>query len=79
MTTIRAHVRNGQIVPDEPVELPEGMAVTVYLKPDEVEETESRTGTPLDGLEEFIGAFGDLPPDASTSYEEELRREANRR
>ena len=31
MKAVRAHVLNGQIVLDEPVELPEGMAVEVLL------------------------------------------------
>jgi predicted DNA-binding antitoxin AbrB/MazE fold protein len=46
--SIRAHVRNGQIVPDEPVELPEGAAVEVLVEleddfamtPEEIEEHE---------------------------------------
>jgi hypothetical protein len=32
---IKAHVRNGQIVPDEPVELPEGAAVEVLVEVDD--------------------------------------------
>jgi hypothetical protein len=36
--TIRAHVQNGQIVPDDPIELPEGAAVEVLL-PDQDELT----------------------------------------
>jgi hypothetical protein len=36
---IRAHVRNGQIVPDEPVELPEGMVVEVMIPGVEIEPT----------------------------------------
>lgn len=31
MKTVSAHVRNGQIVLDEPVELPEGTAVEVLV------------------------------------------------
>lgn len=31
MKALRAHVQNGQIVLDEPVELPEGVAVEVLL------------------------------------------------
>jgi len=33
---VRAHVLNGQIVLDDPIELPEGMAVEVVLDPDEL-------------------------------------------
>jgi predicted DNA-binding antitoxin AbrB/MazE fold protein len=32
---IKAHVRNGQIVPDEPIDLPEGAAVEVLVEVDE--------------------------------------------
>ena len=32
---IRAHVQNGKIVPDEPIELPEGAAVEVLLPENE--------------------------------------------
>ena len=31
MKAIRAHIQNGTIVPDEPIELPEGAAVEVLL------------------------------------------------
>jgi hypothetical protein len=31
MTALKAHVRNGQIVVDEPVDLPDGSEVRVYL------------------------------------------------
>ncbi len=31
MNALKAHVKNGQIVLDEPVELAEGMPVSVYL------------------------------------------------
>ena len=32
---IKAHVRNGQIVPDEPIDLPEGAAVEALVEVDE--------------------------------------------
>ena len=31
MTALKAHVKNGRIVVDEPVDLPEGAEVSVYL------------------------------------------------
>lgn len=40
---IRAHVQNGQIVLDEPIELPEGVAVEVLL-PDHDELTAQERG-----------------------------------
>ena len=31
MTALKAHVKNGRIVVDEPVDLPDGVEVSVYL------------------------------------------------
>lgn len=31
MTALKAHIRNGRIVVDEPVDLPEGAELSVYL------------------------------------------------
>jgi hypothetical protein len=42
MTTLRAHVKNGQLVPDEPIELREGTAAVVHLLDDEEESAEER-------------------------------------
>ncbi len=42
MKAFRAHVRNGQIVLDEPVELPEGVAVEVLLPDHDDLTTEER-------------------------------------
>ena len=42
MTTLRAHVRNGQLVLDEPIELREGTAAEVRLLDDEEESAEER-------------------------------------
>ncbi|MDQ3301248.1 MAG: hypothetical protein M3619_32100 [Myxococcota bacterium] len=43
MKALRAHIHNGQIVLDEPVELPEGVAVEVLLpEHDELTATERR-------------------------------------
>jgi hypothetical protein len=77
MTTLRAHVHNGQIILDDSVQLPEGAAVTVQVELNDTVATEA--ATPLDGVRQYIGAFGELPSDASTSYKQVLRQETERR
>ena len=42
MKTLRAHVRNGQIVLDEPVELSEGASVEVLVSDDDAMIAEDR-------------------------------------
>ena len=43
MKALKAHVHNGQIVLDEPVELPEGVAVEVLLPENDELTPEERT------------------------------------
>lgn len=40
MRVLKAHVRGGQLVVDEPVDLPEGAEVRVVLVDDELDDTE---------------------------------------
>jgi hypothetical protein len=54
LKALRAHVQNGQIVLDEPAELPEGVAVEVLL-PDQDELSDAER-TELDGLIEESAA-----------------------
>ncbi len=69
-TIVSAHVRNGQIVLDEPTELPEGLEVQVVV-PKEASSSDD-SGSILDDLRPFIGAIDHLPPDASTSYRKKV-------
>lgn len=49
MSAIRAHVRNGQIVLDEPVELDEGAEVLVFPISDDMDDQErAKLGSMLD-------------------------------
>lgn len=57
MKAIRAHVQNGQIVLDEPVELPEGVAVEVLL-PDQDDLTAEERGQLDAALHESAAQFG---------------------
>lgn len=69
--TLTAHVKNGMIVLDEPVALPEGATVQVEL----VAPTESEQGTTptlLERLRPFVGMIEDLPSDASVNLDHYL-------
>lgn len=56
MKALRAHIHNGQIVLDEPVELPEGIAVEVLL-PDNDDLTAEERGELDAALEESAAQF----------------------
>ena len=71
--TYRGHVRNGIIVFDTPVTLPEGAEVRIDLlkaaAPDA--DTENRT-TLFDSLQPLIGKAEGLPADGSTNVDHYL-------
>ncbi len=57
--TYRGYIKNGSVVLDEPVDLPEGAEVTVDLTPTE-------PAVPLaELLKDVIGKATGLPPDGS--------------
>jgi hypothetical protein len=56
MKALRAHVHNGQIVLDEPAELPEGVAVEVLL-PDQADLTAEERVELEAALEESAAQF----------------------
>ena len=59
MKSFRAHVRNGQIVIDEPVELPEGVELEVRVLAEEPERAELEAAVD-EGAEDFArGDFED--------------------
>jgi hypothetical protein len=63
------HVRNGVIVLDDPIELEEGLAVSIEIidKP-----TETKPTTLLDRLKTVVGTAQGLPPDASSNVDHYL-------
>ena len=67
-----AHVRNGVILLDDPVTLPEGASVSVQVL--EPEETESDVPSPslLDRLKAVVGTADGLPPDAASNVDHYL-------
>ncbi len=71
--TYRGRVRNGTVVLDEPVELPEGAVVHVDVASEaEPRSTESEPPTLYERLKPFIGAAKGLPPDASVNVDHYL-------
>ncbi len=65
MTTIRAHVRNGQIVPDEPIDLPEGTEVDVVLRNGHESSADGKTF--YERYRKYIGMADELPPGTDSS------------
>ena len=69
----RGHVRNGTVVLDEPVVLPEGIAVEVELLGATPEDTDDSGGpTWAEMLASVIGKAENLPPDASVNHDHYL-------
>ncbi len=71
--TYRGHVKNGVVVLDEPVKLPEGVEVKVDLaaaSPDSTADEE--IPTLYEQLKPFIGKAQGLPPDASVNLDHYL-------
>ena len=66
----RGHVRNGTVVLDEPVVLPEGIAVEVELLAATPKDTHDDEGPTLaERLAPIIGKAENLPPDASLNHD----------
>jgi len=59
----KGHVKNGAVVLDDPVQLPEGAAVTVDLAPAD------RSGLLTDLFRDVAGQGSDLPPDGSSQHD----------
>ena len=71
--TYRGHVKNGVVVLDDEVTLPEGTEVSVDpLGPAEVDEDGAETPTLYERLKPFIGKAEGLPPDASINHDHYL-------
>ena len=69
--TLLGHIRDGQIVPDEPVALPEGAVVQIEVLWS-VEPSEVGIATLYERLKPIIGQTKGLPPDASTNIDHYL-------
>lgn len=71
--TYHGHVKNGAIVLDEPVELPEGAEVRIDLVCGPTDEgSGGEIPTLYERMEPFIGKAKGLPPDASVNLDHYL-------
>lgn len=66
---MNAHVRNGKIELDEPVQLPEGAALIIHMVPS----TEDSDGTTfIERMGRFAGTINDLPEDMALNHDHYL-------
>jgi hypothetical protein len=68
--TFQGQVKNGLIVPDVPIQLPDGVKVEVRVLP--VPESDAKVATRKGSLKEICGIIKDMPPDASQRIDEIL-------
>ncbi len=66
--TYKGHIKNGFIVLDDPVSLPEGVAVEVALRP----ESPAAAGSFHDRFADIIGSCPDLPADMARNHDHHL-------
>jgi hypothetical protein len=73
--TWKGHVKNGAIVLDEPVRLPDG--ITVRIEVDEKKSTTEENALPslAESLASVIGKAENLPADWSENHDRYLREE----
>jgi hypothetical protein len=69
--TLLGHIRDGQIVPDEPVTLPEGVPVRIELMPTEsaVEAQQGSGQTLSQKLLKYAGKAEGLPSDLARRHD----------
>jgi hypothetical protein len=69
--TVNGHVKNGTIVLDQPLGLPEGALVQVEIVPVEIAKKDE-PGSLLDQLGDVVGAIDDLPADMARNHDHYL-------
>jgi hypothetical protein len=67
--TYRGHIKNGTVVLDEPVQLPEGAEVDVAIHS---LDRPSRPSTLLERFGDLVGSCPDLPPDMAENHDHYL-------
>ena len=73
--TFQGHVKNGAIVPDTPIVLPEGATVQIEVLPSVPERDERKTSdipTLYERLKPFVGILDGLPEDAAANHDHYL-------
>ncbi len=72
--TYKGHVRNGAIVPDEPINLPEDAVVRFEIATVDTVENDCETPTLAERLASVIGKAEALPADGSENHDAYLRK-----
>jgi hypothetical protein len=70
--TYHGHIKNGAVVLDDPVNLPEGAEVRVDLVPEVQPQNEDEGPTLYERLKDVIGQAKGLPPDAALNHDHYL-------
>jgi hypothetical protein len=72
--TYRGRIRNGIVVLDDPIKLPEGASVTVALENPalNLQEDDDTEPTLYERLKPIFGIANDLPPDGSRNLDHYL-------
>ncbi|MBX7245211.1 MAG: hypothetical protein K1X53_06910 [Candidatus Sumerlaeaceae bacterium] len=69
--TIQGHVRNGIVVPDREISLPDGAVVEIRLLDEQKQDTplEKQTPTLYDALGDLVGSIKDAPEDFASNHD----------
>lgn len=67
--TCRGHIENGNIILDDPVELPEGTIVTLIMSEVAEDREGGRTKTDYERLASVIGRAQGLPSDLAENHD----------
>jgi len=73
--TYKGHIKNGTVIFDEPIQLPEGTAVEIALR---LAEPSAQDSTFYDRFADIIGSCPDLPPATPLPLSDLLRQVAGR-
>lgn len=74
--TYKGHIKNGKVVLDDPMDLPEGATVRIELAiVDSCKDTETFYPTLAESLASVIGKAEGLPEDWSENHDKYLREE----
>lgn len=65
---IRGHIKNGVVVPDEPLSLPEGTCVHIQIPTAPAKSGTTRRGGIWKGQIHIADDFDSLPPDISEAF-----------
>ncbi len=70
--TYRGHIKNGVVVLDQAVQLPEGAEVEVAVQPLRPSSQPQQASTLLERFGSLVGSCPDLPPDMAENHDHYL-------